>query len=275
MQFHEQGSHEEAKEFEKLSESGVTTNVLTNNRNGQEDEDEDYSMNGKGGASGLLWKVASRNEYQDQLAPFDTDEDYSTASMLKNKGPNLTVEKLAALTGVEEIVTEIIKKAGVIDYERLVRLMKSACHLGKHSLPKEADLVNELVSNLCLVSSTGALICRSRLLHAGDTQKRLHGLRNYVIQMLERHKEYPLAKILEETNCKFDELGPIIHELSLLKEGVCTMRVFADTKFKGKLKEQHAKAVKEGWVKLGLEVQRALGESFYEEEKLGSGDAHE
>lgn len=51
--------------------------------------------------------------------------------MLKNKGPNLTIEMLAGLS-VEEIVIEIIKKVGIIDYERLVRLMKSACHLAKH-----------------------------------------------------------------------------------------------------------------------------------------------
>lgn len=51
--------------------------------------------------------------------------------MLKNKGPNLTMEKLAGMT-IEQSVIEIIKKAGVIDYERLVRLMKSACSIAKH-----------------------------------------------------------------------------------------------------------------------------------------------
>lgn len=65
------------------------------------------------------------------LAPFDISEDYSTASMLKNKGPNLTMEKLAGMS-IEQSVIEIIKKAGVIDYERLVRLMKSACSIAKH-----------------------------------------------------------------------------------------------------------------------------------------------
>lgn len=102
----------------------MTTNVQTNNRGIHEDEDIDMN-------NGLLWKVASKNEYSDLLAPFDKSEDYSTASMLKNKGPNLTIEMLAGLS-VEEIVIEIIKKAGIIDYERLIRLMKSACHLAKH-----------------------------------------------------------------------------------------------------------------------------------------------
>ena len=86
------------------------------------------------------------------LAPFDKNEDYSTASMLKNKGPNLTIELLAALSSPGEIVAEILRKAGIIDYERLVRLMKSACRLGKHQMPREADLINEIVANKCLVS---------------------------------------------------------------------------------------------------------------------------
>lgn len=117
----------------------MTTNVLTNNRGVRDDEDGDIDM-----SNGLLWRVASKNEYQDLLAPFDTSEDYSTASMLKNKGPNLTMEMLAGLS-VEDIVIEIIKKAGIIDYERLVRLMKSACHLAKYQLPKESDLINSLI----------------------------------------------------------------------------------------------------------------------------------
>jgi hypothetical protein len=79
----------------------------------------------------LLWRVASKNEYQDLLAPFDKTEDYSTASMLKNKGPNLTMEMLAALS-VEQIVQEILKKASIVDYERLVRLLKSASSIAKN-----------------------------------------------------------------------------------------------------------------------------------------------
>lgn len=75
-------------------------------------------------------------------------------------------------------------------------------------------------------------------------------MRDYVIQVLEKHQKYELAKILEETNTKFDELGPIIHQLSILKEGVCTLRSFPDTKFKVKLNENHLKSIKEGWNKV-------------------------
>jgi len=32
------------------------------------------------------WSLISSNEFQDLLAPFDNTEDFSTASILKNKG---------------------------------------------------------------------------------------------------------------------------------------------------------------------------------------------
>ena len=51
-------------------------------------------------------------------------------------------------------------------------------------------------------------------------------MRNYVIEVLERKKNYELAMIMEETNTKYDELGPIITELSILKDGVCTLRPY-------------------------------------------------
>jgi hypothetical protein len=41
--------------------------------------------------------MSSNTEYQDQLAPFDNTEDYSAASLLKNKGPNLTLEMLGGM----------------------------------------------------------------------------------------------------------------------------------------------------------------------------------
>lgn len=60
---------------------------------------------------------------------------------MKNKGPNLTLEHLAGLS-VSKMLEEILKKAGLIDYERLVRILQSACKLGKKPMPKEEDLIN-------------------------------------------------------------------------------------------------------------------------------------
>ena len=78
------------------------------------------------------------------IAPYDDTEDYSTASLLKNSGPNLTMEYLAKLS-IDEMIQEILRKAGFIDYERLVRILRSACNVAKKPFPKEAVLVNDLI----------------------------------------------------------------------------------------------------------------------------------
>jgi hypothetical protein len=42
---------------------------------------------------------------------------------------------------VEDIIKQLLIKASVIDYERLIRLLLSACKLGKHPIPKEFDVI--------------------------------------------------------------------------------------------------------------------------------------
>lgn len=66
------------------------------------------------------------SDYLDEVAPIDHTNDFSTAALMKNQGPNLTSEYLATLS-VDKMLEEIIKKAGLIDFERIVRIMKEAC----------------------------------------------------------------------------------------------------------------------------------------------------
>ena len=42
--------------------------------------------------------VLEKGEYIDRLAPFNNQEDFSTASRFRDKGPSLTGEKLATMT---------------------------------------------------------------------------------------------------------------------------------------------------------------------------------
>jgi hypothetical protein len=37
------------------------------------------------------WKVLNKTEFMDIFAPFDHTEDFSTASLMKNKGTSLTM----------------------------------------------------------------------------------------------------------------------------------------------------------------------------------------
>lgn len=75
-------------------------------------------------------EILDKHDYLNQLAPLDMTEDFSTASMLKNKGENLNLDKLAEMKP-EQMIHQILVKAGIIDYERLVRLMQAACKQSK------------------------------------------------------------------------------------------------------------------------------------------------
>jgi hypothetical protein len=75
----------------------------------------------------------------------------------------------------------------------------------------------------------------------------LAALSDYVIYVLEKHRTIELSKILSETDSKYDEIGPIINELATIKEGICTMRSFPNTRLLGKLSEAQIKIAKDTW----------------------------
>ena len=82
---HEQEDTSTEIEFEKLKEAGLASNLRTGMKSFGNDDDENMDL-----ALNAEWGVSSKFEYQDMLAPFDDTEDYSTSSLLKNKGANLT-----------------------------------------------------------------------------------------------------------------------------------------------------------------------------------------
>ena len=43
------------------------------------------------------------------------------------------------------MVEEILRKAGLLDFERLVRILKNACYIAKKPFPKESELANALI----------------------------------------------------------------------------------------------------------------------------------
>jgi hypothetical protein len=71
-----------------------------------------------------------RQTYAEILAPFDTNEDFSTSSMMRDKGHNLTTEKLLKLQP-EQIVEHLLAKAGVINFSRVFGMVSDICALKK------------------------------------------------------------------------------------------------------------------------------------------------
>jgi hypothetical protein len=75
-------------------------------------------------------KLIQRGVYADQIAPINVNEDFSTASLMRDAGSNLTGEKLALLTPFH-MIQKILAKAGIIHFNRLHRVLADACVLAK------------------------------------------------------------------------------------------------------------------------------------------------
>jgi hypothetical protein len=86
-----------------------------------------------------------RQTYAEMLIPYDTNEDFSTSSMMRDKGNNLTTEKLLKLQP-EQIVEQVLAKAGVINFARVIGMVQDICSLKKIPHPDESQVLKMLLS---------------------------------------------------------------------------------------------------------------------------------
>ena len=63
-----------------------------------------------------------KGQYAELIAPYDQVDDFSTSSLMKEKGENLTSERLARLN-VEDMVKTVLKKSGVVSFARALRII--------------------------------------------------------------------------------------------------------------------------------------------------------
>jgi hypothetical protein len=59
------------------------------------------------------------------LAPYDQVDDFSTSSLVKELGENLTSERLAQMS-IEKMIDAILVKSGIVSYSRALRIIKEA-----------------------------------------------------------------------------------------------------------------------------------------------------
>eukprot|EP00353_Schmidingerella_taraikaensis_P014404 CAMPEP_0185592014 /NCGR_PEP_ID=MMETSP0434-20130131/66527_1 /TAXON_ID=626734 ORGANISM="Favella taraikaensis, Strain Fe Narragansett Bay" /NCGR_SAMPLE_ID=MMETSP0434 /ASSEMBLY_ACC=CAM_ASM_000379 /LENGTH=71 /DNA_ID=CAMNT_0028217481 /DNA_START=754 /DNA_END=969 /DNA_ORIENTATION=+ len=64
-----------------------------------------------------------KTQYAELLAPFEQVNDFSTSSLVKEKGENLTSERLAQMHSIEAMVKAILTKSGVVSYLRVLRVI--------------------------------------------------------------------------------------------------------------------------------------------------------
>ena len=83
------------------------------------------------------------------------------------------------------MLKEIIKKAGMVEYERVMRLIKSVNQIKKRPHPKENELIDMIINDLCYVNmDSGVLIGRSDIKYDYNCEKRKIALRDYLIHAL-------------------------------------------------------------------------------------------
>jgi hypothetical protein len=172
------------------------------------------------------------------------------------------MEVLASLS-VEDIIKTLLVKASIIDYERLVRLLISACKLAKHPLPRESDLIQLLTRKYCYVTAKdGMLVVKSEHKYSMDN-KRLAAIRDYTILTLEENSgTYEVGKLLKETGTKYSQISSFLPELVDIKEGVMTRKSYA-TNIRDKLNKEDHKHLAEAWATLKNQVAKHLESAFY------------
>ena len=94
----------------------------------------------------------------EKLAPLtDTfyENDFSSSSLLKNKGPNLTSEMLFNEFGdnYKGMIQKILQKSQIIDLDALFRILSEACELSKTVIKMEEVISFLLQSELAYMTN--------------------------------------------------------------------------------------------------------------------------
>lgn len=143
-----------------------------------------------------------RITYAEMLAPFDTSEDFSTCSMLRDKGDNLTTERLMRLQP-EQVVDQILAKAGVLSFGKIMEMLADILMLKKLPQPDEKDLLNQILKKSYALQEQHCFVAKSELCY-GREAKRQIALRDFVIECLAKAREpVPLCTLLEATKTTF------------------------------------------------------------------------
>eukprot|EP00347_Sterkiella_histriomuscorum_P010732 403375132 len=261
VRYHSLNSHESEREFEKLFQFGKSAV--------QTQEQEEMQINGDN--KGNNWQIIPKQEFQDLLAPFDNTEDFSTSSLQKNKGPNLTIEFLALLP-FQQMLETILRKAGIIDFERLVRILTNACKLSKQQMLSHHDLLNLLLTKYCyLTQDTYMLILKSDFKYDFATQKRKVALRDYLIQSLETNKQISLSQLTNDLQTRFSEFRESVNELCILQNEILTFKTYESKYIADNMAIVASgnpgllKAVKDSWLKLASDLKRYREANFYKD----------
>jgi len=119
-------------------------------------------------------------QYAELLAPFEQVNDFSTSSLVKELGENLTSERLARKS-TEGMVKAILAKAGIVAFSRVVRVIKEALIVqGSAATLNKDDILEYLAAHSALVlSGTQSFVAKSNLIF--DQSRRKCALRDAML----------------------------------------------------------------------------------------------
>lgn len=167
------------------------------------------------------------------MAPLDNEEDFSTSSLLKNKGSNLTQEYLASLS-VTQMLETLLKKVGIIELERLAKVMVSVCKLSKHQMLTKLQLIDLLVNKFCYFQEqSGMFILKSDFKYDFQKEKRRVALRETLIHLLQEKGEIRLSEFRKLAHTNYTEMKEVISELCELKDDVLVLKNYENSMIKG------------------------------------------
>lgn len=132
---------------------------------------------------------------------------------MRDKGDSLTTEKLAKLDP-DQIVEEILTKAGVVHFTRVYRIVLDVCTVKKVSMPSYQELLLMLLLKSYVLVDKNIFISKSELCYT-KVDKRAIALRDFIVDSLVKSKEPVSIKVLiEKTKSNFRELGPILDNVA-------------------------------------------------------------
>ena len=108
-------------------------------------------------------QLLSHKDYSDLLAPLFQANDFSTATLMKNEGSNLTAEKLAELT-VPNMIDRILQKTGLIGIERLMRILTDACAVASLDAPDIQSVADHLATRTFVMPDLATYIANADLM---------------------------------------------------------------------------------------------------------------
>ena len=155
----------------------------------------------------------TKDQYAELLAPYAEVDDFSTSSLLKEKGDNLTSEKLAKLS-IEDMVKTILAKSGIVSFTRVLRIIKDALIVqGQLTMLNKDYIIEHLFDNSAfIIPDSQSFIALSSLVF--PESQRMQHIRDAMIVQLLKSGTIDIQQMMKDAQCTYTYLKPIVETVA-------------------------------------------------------------